>query len=1185
MTITHQRLYKNKICLNFSRLIPVHAYTKIQTTSVVNRSFHREIILRVSFFSANPIRLPLIIGVIGFLITLLCGYQMHINHKRKVVEHFQSMAESTLNQVSMQLQPYAAGLRGARGVVLGAGGPTISREKFQSYIASRDLEVEFPGLRGFGFIRIVKAKDEKAFIAKVRAEGFPQFNILQITPHNGDRYVIEYIEPLSNNQAAMGLDIASEPKRREAAHMAMLSNKPTITEPVTLLQANHKTDAGFLILLPVFSSNSTGKLVDNSATKPQKVFAWVYAPVVIDEILEGINDKNNEIGVAISDVKSNKTFYRSYDRDEKALQGFHFQKHINVAEREWSFSFVALPAFSSQLNAPEIYLTVIAMLLITLMLSGFFYQLFNTQQRDIQIRVDQQKRLRLRTIIDAVPCGILVMDSYGRMREVNEGLCVMLGYDRDSLLEQSLKIILPERYLQNRPHLIAELLQQAHDQPEGANIVFKALCQTGAELPVSVDFKQMHDGKEITLIATWIDVSERRKQERQLREYAELQRAMLANAGYAIIAFDENGLITVFNPAAEKMLGFSAQEVVGKQTVFMFHDENEVYARTEQLSKELQETIAVGFETLVIKAKMGLADVNEWTYIRQDGSRFPVLLTVSCLLQENGEILGFLGIAADLTEQKRVEEQYLLAVEAAEAAALTKSEFLANMSHEIRTPMNGIVGMTAITLETQLSPVQREYLTLVQDSANYLLQLINDILDFSKMESGKLKLSPIDFQIRDFIKKRLKVLEEMAKQKQIELLVEVNEAVPNWLHGDPDRWMQVLINFISNAIKFTKTGSVKLVINIAESESSFPDLKDKIMLHCNVIDTGIGIPLIAQQQIFEAFSQADASITRRFGGTGLGLSICKQINDLMGGRILVESEPGVGSQFQFFVPFERASIEGQMAEELAELDQVLAANKAVRPLNVLLAEDHPVNQKIVIEILTYRGHRVSLAENGYQVLELYAQNVFDLILMDIQMPGMDGETATTAIRLLERETGTHVRIIGLTAHALVGDKERLLKIGMDGYLSKPFMPQELIQQVEIYTNTEDSSSAGMSEAMPISSVDIVPELPIFDRQEALDRAMGDVNFLKKLSALFIETLPEMRNDLQKAVDQLDALSVEHVAHRIKGSVANFSAAACVDVAKKIEYAAEAKDWPAIQDLIQQWDQQIALLVNLLKQLD
>jgi PAS domain S-box-containing protein len=689
--------------------------------------------------------------------------------------------------------------------------------------------------------------------------------------------------------------------------------------------------------------------------------------------------------------------------------------------------------FHQPVSRADSVIKISVMLLITVMLAVFIYKFLRSQQLNTQIQIDIQQKQRLRHIIDAVPCGILMIDTHGRIRELNEGLCVLLGYDRLSLLGESLTTILPDRYLQNRPNLIAELIKQAHDQPDGVNVSFKAVCQTGNELAVSVDFKEMQDGNELTLIASLVDISERRQHERQLQE----------------------------------------------------------------------------------------------------------------------------------------------AVAAAEAAARSKADFLANMSHEIRTPMNGIIGMTAIALETELTQVQREYLTMVQDSANYLLHLINDILDFSKMEAGKLQLSPIDFQIRDFLKKRLKILQATAQQKNLSFVIEVDQSVPDWLHGDPDRWIQVVINFVSNAIKFTEHGGITIAIKIVETRD------DNLLLYCNVKDTGLGITQEAQQHIFDAFTQADNSTSRRYGGSGLGLSICRQLMDLMGGRIWVDSQPGQGSQFQLLVPFTRVATSSQMAEELAELDNILVGKKSARALNVLLAEDHPVNQKIAVEILKNRGHHITLAEDGQQALEHYAKKRYDLILMDVQMPGMDGESATAAIRLLERETGTHVRIIGLTAHALVGDKERLINIGMDGYLAKPFMPKELIAIVESFS----ADNQPMSAPVNLISVDNIQNLPVFNREEALERAMGQLPFLKKISSVFIDNLPAMRAQLQAAIDGNDEIELGRAAHRIKGAVANFSAPACVAVAKQLEDAALTANWREIAILINNWDSQVEKLVKLLKELD
>jgi PAS domain S-box-containing protein len=671
------------------------------------------------------------------------------------------------------------------------------------------------------------------------------------------------------------------------------------------------------------------------------------------------------------------------------------------------------------------------------------------------------------------------------------------------------------------------------------------------------------NGKREGIVAVYQDVTQRVVVESALRQSEEVFRMLSATAPVGIFRTDANGTPEYVNERLTEITGITAEQSCGNRWVDSLHPAD------RERALRLWNTAVQRGEDLI----------DEHRIVKSNGTIVWVAVRARWARGPDGKLHSFVGVVEDITEIRESHEKMRKAKEAAEAASRAKGEFLANMSHEIRTPLNGIVGMTDLALDTDLTLEQREFLDIVKLSADSLLAVINDILDFSKIEAGKLDLEMLDFDLRDCLESTMKMLALRADEKRLELLCDVAAEVPECVRGDSTRLRQVVVNLVGNAIKFTSEGEVGLRVQSEAGENS------DCILHFIVSDTGIGIPADKQKLIFDPFSQADTSTTRKYGGSGLGLTISTRLVGMMQGQIWVESEAGHGSRFHFTARLgagsakaiqlaspvlpeilrgvrvlvvddnrtnrrilqgmltrwemkptlvaggEKALIELSRARETgepygliltdllmpnmdgfglieqirqrpdlytatimmltsagqrgdaahchklgvaaylmkpirqSELREAIArvvgslnqqdgvplitrfslapANAPAVSLRVLLAEDNLVNQKVVMRLLEKRGHRVVVAANGREALDALGKQNFDLVLMDVQMPEMDGLEATAVLRQKEKTSGVHQPVVALTANAMKGDRERCLSAGMDDYLSKPIRPDEL----------------------------------------------------------------------------------------------------------------------------------------------
>lgn len=496
----------------------------------------------------------------------------------------------------------------------------------------------------------------------------------------------------------------------------------------------------------------------------------------------------------------------------------------------------------------------------------------------------------------------------------------------------------------------------------------------------------------------------------------------------------------------------------------------------------------------------------------------------------------------------------------AEAANQAKSEFLANMSHDLRTPLNGVLGLSHLMLDTPLSPGQRQYVSLIQSSAAGLLEIINDILDYSKIEAGKLELEAIDFNLAELVAGVVQIVGVTVQAKGLKIAHWLDAPVPVWIKGDPGRLRQILINLMGNAVKFTEEGEIKILVTQVEKRAA------RARLRFEVRDTGVGIARERMDRLFKSFSQVDSSTTRKFGGTGLGLAICKRLAELMGGDVGVESEPGVGSTFWFTIWCEAPKPESLPREGAREPALTAAPFGTIRA-RILLAEDNTVNQLVASGMLAQFGCEVEVAANGREAIQALEARSFDLVLMDVQMPDLDGVEAARLIRDPQsRVKNPNIPIIALTAHAQAEERERCLAAGMNGHVSKPIQPEALKAAICRWVRPP----AGDPPAAPVAPVAPAPVSaepnPVFDPRVLRERLGGNEEFLGKIIRSFLAKTPALIESIREAAARGDVEAVFREAHGLKGAAAEIGAQGLRETAARLERAGKEKQAAELADL-------------------
>lgn len=1234
---------------------------------------------------------PLLAALIVLSLSVYIGYLVKRDIDDASYHRYEEHIDNARKELEKRFLLYTETLHAAAGFLNSS--QEVEAEEWQSYARSNAIMEKLKGISGLGVVSYVQERNLGSFLERLRGYGYQDFVNYPQT-ESEYKYIVTFISPDYMNDKVLGLDLAFDKSRRQAADIARDTNDFALSSRVHLIQRAEQ-EPGFLLLYPIYERNKPHETIEE---RRENIKGWVYAPFYGMAFLESLSVLDGE-----------HIAYQVYEGEEMSEEALiyssnldhmndGFSKHPiyedvdlkNFAGQVWTIHWMTTPDFAASRDYSVAVFVLIGGAIVSF---GFFFvltELFRGQLNAKRLADERAERMRQQLALQGGDLGIWDIDFVGNETYFSDQWFAMLGYETNDFPsgfkawvnlihpedhERCLKLFedhvayktdvfyaehrlkckddswkwvlakgrLIERDSKGQPvralgmnvditeqkeselaakrraqmlelaedtaqlghwrydvinedifwsdqiyHIhgvskesfqpdlenaigfyhpddqdfVREMLEQAIEARESFEATLRLIRKNGMRRYVEargcpeVD----EEGKVIAIFGVFQDVTDRYADRKAIEESEKILDAILGNAADGIISIMPTGEILNFNKSCERIFGYEEKEVIGKNVSMLVPIENRPYH-----DGYIQNYFVSGKSEIIGKGR----DVRA---VRKDGEIIDIYLAVSDINVDGKRI--FTGVIRDVTEQLERERQLKEAKTFAEDANRLKTEFLANMSHEIRTPMNGVIGTTNLLQKTKLDKTQQKYTQIIVDSGNALLELINDVLDLSKIEAGKLDIVTESFNLRDFIQGVLSIHELQFNIKDVSLICECDEILPDFIISDPRRLRQILNNLLSNALKFTEEGSVTLKILQTGSKIRF-----------QVMDTGIGIADDRVKYLFQSFSQAHAvSKNVLYGGTGLGLSIVQALAHLLGGDVGYEHNEPQGSVFWFFIPLQEGREEDvALKVDFSEMAQSYKAH-------VLLAEDVETNRLIMTSMLESFGVTYDVAENGQEALEKGLAGTYDMMFMDVRMPIMEGTQVTQEIRKQEK-SGYRVPIVALTAFAMNDDKQVCLDSGMDDFMTKPLKSEDLHRMLDRWVGNlgvggfevnADRTESKVEEFT--SGKNISEEDKILEGLQELREQNPDL--YPRLVQACLKDIESRYVDINRCYEDQDYVGLADVAHAIKSVMAKIGAAGAAEALQSMEILCwewREENVEELEVLMQGIPQAIENVVQILKQ--